>query len=133
MQGHSLRDNVAIWVTGDGINRSSTIHVQRTQNRPSSQCGTVSVITSSVLTAVRTDSAGAFPTILPVLVAMGSNLFLDSFTWDRRSEELADFPPASGTLQQVLEAQCQSGGRWSTPSSQRGYEINSKTIQASVK
>ena len=134
--GSFKRDNVGNLVTGDGDKLTPVITIPSGALKIDiGQDGTVSVLLPGVTQAsqvgqiqlVRFDNPSG-------LVAMGGNLFLDSFASGPAQQGTGGFSTGFGTLQQgFLESSNVNLAEEMVNMiiAQRSYEINSKTIQAS--
>ncbi|MEO8339575.1 MAG: flagellar basal-body rod protein FlgG [Nitrospirota bacterium] len=134
--GSFKRDNVGNMVTGDGDTLSPVITVPSGALKIDiGQDGTVSALLPGVTQASQIGQIQLTRFDNPSgLVAMGSNLFLDSFASGPPLQGTGGFSTGFGTVQQgFLESSNVNLAEEMVNMiiAQRSYEVNSKTIQAS--
>lgn len=134
--GSFKRDNVGNLVTGDGDLLNPVITIPSGSLKVDiGQDGTVSVLLPGVTQASQVGQIQLTRFDNPSgLVAMGNNLFIDSFASGPPTQGTGGFTTGFGTVQQgFLESSNVNLAEEmvSMIIAQRSYEINSKTIQAS--
>jgi flagellar basal-body rod protein FlgG len=134
--GSFKRDNVGNLVTGDGDLLNPVITIPSGALKMDiGQDGTVSVLLPGVTQASQIGQIQLTRFDNPAgLVAMGNNLFIDSFASGPPTQGTGGFSTGFGTVQQgFLESSNVNLAEEMVNMiiAQRSYEINSKTIQAS--
>jgi flagellar basal-body rod protein FlgG len=134
--GSFKRDNVGNLVTGDGDLLNPVITIPSGALKMDiGQDGTVSVLLPGVTQASQVGQIQLTRFDNPAgLVAMGNNLFIDSFASGPPTQGTGGFSTGFGTIQQgFLESSNVNLAEEMVNMiiAQRSYEINSKTIQAS--